>query len=131
MVQHNAARLIYRKRPSHITPLLVELHWLPVEARIEYKICLFVFKCLIQDAPLYLQDLVTPYQPPRPLRSATSHRLNPPNVRQKRAGERSFMYAAAKLWNHLPLHLKMCDSIPSFKSSLKTYLFRDRYKDYV
>ena len=28
----------------HITPLLVVLHWLPVEFRIEFKILLIVFK---------------------------------------------------------------------------------------
>ena len=134
MVQNNAARLIYRKRhgKGHITPLLVELHWLPIEDRIEYKICLIVHKCLNhQSAPLYLQSLVTPYQPRRPLRSAESHRLDPPTVKQKRAGERSFLFAAAKSWNQLPLELKTCAKTDCFKSSLKTYLFKDRYKRYT
>jgi hypothetical protein len=131
MVQHNAARLIYRKRKGHITPLLIELHWLPVEARIDYKICLLVFKCQNKSAPSYLQDLVTSYEPRREnLRSATSHRMDPPIVKQKRAGERSFMYAAAKVWNKLPLHVKTSPTIETFKTSLKTYryLFKDYYK---
>jgi hypothetical protein len=134
MVQNNAARLIHRKRQGqgHITPLLLDLHWLPIEERIEYKICHIVHKCLNhQSAPLYLQNLVTPYQPRRPLRSAESHRLDPPAVKQKRAGERSFTYAAAKLWNQLPLQLKTCDKTDSFKSLLKTHLFKRRFKDYL
>ncbi len=127
-------RLIYRKRQGkgRITPLLVELHWLPIEDRIEYKICLTVHKCLNhQSAPLYLQSLVTPYQPPRPLRSTDSFQLDPPKVKQKRAGERSFIYGAAKLWNQLPLSLKTCDKTDTFKSLLKTLLFKDRYKEYL
>ena len=129
MVQHNAARLIYRKRKGHITPLLIELHWLPVEVRIDYKICLLVFKCQNQSAPSYLQDLVTSYAPRREnLRSATSHRMDTPIVKQQRGGERSFMYAAAKVWNKLPLHVKTSPTIETFKTSLKTYLFKDYYK---
>jgi hypothetical protein len=129
MIQHNAARLIHRKRQGHVTPLLMELHWLPIESRIDYKICLLVFKCQNKTAPSYLQNLVTPYQPKREnLRSATSHRMDPPKVKQKRAGERSFLYAAAKVWNTLPLDLKMCPSVDVFKTSLKTFLFKDCYK---
>ncbi len=132
LVQNNAARLIHRKRQGHVTQLLINLHWLPVEARIDYKICTLVFKCQNQSAPLYLQDLVIPYKPNRDnMRSATSHRMDPPKVKQKRAGERSFLYAAAKLWNELPLDLRFCSSIDSFKSALKTYLFKDYYKAYL
>ena len=132
MVKNNAARLIHRKRQGHVTQLLINLHWLPVEARIDYKICTLVFKCQNQSAPLYLQDLVIPYKPNRDnMRSATSHRMDPPKVKQKRAGERSFLYAAAKLWNELPLDLRFCSSIDSFKSALKTYLFKDYYKAYL
>ena len=61
MVHNCAARLILgRRKYEHVTPMLVELHWLPVKERIVYKICLFVFKCLNHSAPQYLQDLVIP-----------------------------------------------------------------------
>ena len=54
--------ILGRKKYEHVTPMLVELHWLPVKGRIVYKICLFVFKCLNHSAPQYLQDLVIPYK---------------------------------------------------------------------
>ena len=46
-VQHSAARLITGVRVrDHITPVLKDLHWLPVKYRPIYKLCLLVFKCL-------------------------------------------------------------------------------------
>ena len=54
-IQKLAARLITGIRKyDHITPLLKQLHWLPVKRRIEYKIVLLVFKCLQGTAPEYL-----------------------------------------------------------------------------
>ena len=51
MVQHCAARLItHTKKFDHITPVLMELHWLPVEARIHFKTAVLVLKSLNQLA---------------------------------------------------------------------------------
>ena len=56
-VQNTAARLMARrKKYDHITPLLIELHWLPVKFRCEYKLLVYVFKSLHGIAPVYLQD---------------------------------------------------------------------------
>ena len=42
-VLHAAARLIYSKRKyEHITPLLMELHWLSVPERIQFKLAVLV-----------------------------------------------------------------------------------------
>ena len=46
-VLHAAARLIYSKRKyEHITPLLMELHWLSVPERMQFKLVVLVFRCL-------------------------------------------------------------------------------------
>ena len=46
-VQNLAARLVTRTRKyEHITPVLMDLHWLPVEQRIKYKILLLTYKSL-------------------------------------------------------------------------------------
>ena len=42
----------------HITPVLRELHWLPVKFRVEFKIALLVFKTLNGLAPQYLSELL-------------------------------------------------------------------------
>ena len=44
-------------RFDHITPVLIDLHWLPYPQRISYKICLLMFKCLKGLTPAYLSDL--------------------------------------------------------------------------
>ena len=44
-VQNSAARLIYlSKKFDHVTPLLISLHWLPIEQRINFKILLITYK---------------------------------------------------------------------------------------
>ena len=61
-VLNAAARLILRKRKyDHITAAIRDLlHWLPVQQRIEYKLCVLVYKCLLQTAPIYLSELCIP-----------------------------------------------------------------------
>ena len=47
-VQNSAARLLTGScKHEHITPVLRDLHWLPVHERIRFKILLMTFKCLI------------------------------------------------------------------------------------
>ena len=54
-VLNSAARVIARSwKFDHITPLLIELHWLPVEQRIIFKILLFTFKVVHGLAPSHL-----------------------------------------------------------------------------
>ena len=46
-VQNAAARLVGNtNRFCHITPILKELHWLPIKFRIHFKLLLLVFKCI-------------------------------------------------------------------------------------
>ena len=56
-VQNTAARIITKTpRASHITPVLKELHWLPVESRVQYKILTLTYKALNGQAPAYLKS---------------------------------------------------------------------------
>ena len=62
-IQNHAARIVLRK-PSNVsaTSLLRTLHWLPVKARIQYKIACLCFQCLSHNTmPPYLSDLLHPY----------------------------------------------------------------------
>ena len=52
-----AARLILSgRRCDHITLLVVQLHWLRVPERTEYKLCMLVYRCLHGMAPDYLSS---------------------------------------------------------------------------
>ena len=64
LVQNNAARLIFRKKKSdNVTPLLMQLHWLPVKQRILFNVHLLTFKSLNNLAPTYISKLVQEYEP--------------------------------------------------------------------
>ena len=130
LIQNSAARLVMRTRMiEHITPVRQALHWLPIQARIHFKILLFVYKILHDQAPAYLSDLITVKVPVRVSRS-NSHgapALKPYVWDQKTFGYRSFSNAAPTLWNVLPPEIRMSPTITAFKSSLKTHLFRLHY----
>ena len=71
-VQNNAARLVLRKwKSDHVTPLLEKLHWLPVEARIHYKLATLPFRHFENSLPPYLSELLHTFQPSRTLRSSS------------------------------------------------------------
>ena len=126
--QNAAARLITRTRKSdHITPVLMCLHWLPVEFRSQYKLLLYVYKTLNDLAPLYLKELVTPYKPARCLHSESAFLLQIPGTHTKTYGERRFDKAADTLWNALPTNLRVAKSIDIFKQVLKTHLYRQAF----
>ena len=63
-IQNAAARLVTSTpRSSHITPVLFEMHWLPVSHRIQFKIALLTFEALNNMSPSYLRELIRMYVP--------------------------------------------------------------------
>ena len=72
-VQNSAARLLTGScKYDHVIHILKELHRLPVQHRIIFKILTLTYKTLNTDAPQYLKDLLQPYVPSRNLRSRNS-----------------------------------------------------------
>ena len=127
-LQNSAARLVTRtKRSDHISPVLYNLHWLPVSERIKFKILLITYKIINDLAPSYLQCLVTRYTPARNLRSTNQGLLSVPKSASATYGDRAFSVAAPRLWNQLPLHIKNSESVNQFKSLLKTHLFENSF----
>ena len=123
-VLNSAARLIHlTSRYEHVTPLLIQLHWLPIEQRITFKISVITFKALHGAVPGYITDLIKPYTPGRLLRSSNQFLLSTSKFNLKTYGGRSFTIAALSVWNALPFKLRSCNSLSSFKSKLKTWLF--------
>ena len=63
-VQNAAERVVIltRKR-EHITPVLYNLHWLPIKQRITYKLLLLTYKALNGLAPEHISDLINIYVP--------------------------------------------------------------------
>ena len=96
---------IYFKIRSHntdITPLLMQLHWLPIAERIKFKIVLLTFKGLHDLSPSYIKELLIPYCPARMLRSSSTLLFARSDYNMKIYGDRAFAISAPELWNQLP-----------------------------
>ena len=130
LLQNHAARVVFREGKScHINPILYKLHWLPIQQRIKYKVCVFVFKCVHfpETVPIYLSELLEIYRPQRMLRSnSDGYTLVIPRTR-KSYGDKSFRVSGPKFWNKLPFELRHPQSLSVFKRNLKTYLFREYF----
>ena len=123
-----AARVVSKvQKYEHITPVLSSLHWLPIPQRIEYKVILMTFKALNGLAPKYLEELLVWHKAPRSLRSNDRKLLVVPRTKLKYFGDRAFVKAAPVLWNSLPLSMRQITELDSFKSCLKTQLYRKAF----
>ena len=125
-IQNTAARLIMRSpRSDSVTPLLREVHWLPIVCRVDFKLLVFIH--LQSHAQRRASVFVRTYVPlSTTLRSANNNMLEVKRTRTK-AGDCSFAVAAASLWNNLPTVIKTCDNLTSFKRLLKTHFCRIAY----
>ena len=121
-VQNAAARTVMKcKKTDHITPILRQLHWLPIQKRICHKIISATYRSVHDNTPLYLSDLQK-HNPSRLLRSASRSLLDVPGPRDSKTkwyGQQAFRYVTPSLWNVLPESIKEKDSIQSFRPSLK------------
>lgn len=111
-----------------ITTYLKELHWLWIEQRIDYKILTLTHKCIHGVGTQYLQDLIVELHPNRQgLRSGNSPCLLLIS-RTKCKCLQPIVLVLLTLWNKLSDQLRTMDSSLSFKSVLKTHLFRLAYE---
>jgi hypothetical protein len=122
-IQNAAARLITgTTKFQHITPILRDLHWLPVKKRVQFKVLLIVFKSIHKLGPSYLSSMCRP-RSNQSLRSRNTNTLEVPFTASNLVYDRCFSIAAPRLWNSLPIRLRLIDNIDDFKKSLKTFLF--------
>ena len=128
LIQNWAARIIFNASSfDHVTPLLKELHWLPIEARILFKICVLIHRALHGKAPSYISNLIQLYQPARCLRSVNVNALIVPKTKTITYGDRAFSVAGPRAWNVLPTDIRTCVSETAFRRQLKTFLFLKFY----
>ena len=121
---NKAVRFIFKvPRRSHITPYLKKVHFLPLNYRIRYKVCLLAYKIFHLSSPGYLAQHFKLYQPSTAL-----------NLRQ--VGRDSFMFdtvlcdykktsliSGIKIeWNSLPLEIRNEQFKSIFKIKLKTFI---------
>ena len=129
-ILNTAARLVtITRKYEHITPVMINLHWLPIQYRIQFKLLLLIYKSLLGLAPSYLSDKLS-LRPNKGLPSDIQLLLNVPvsTLRLKFYGDRAFSVAGPTLWNALPKNIRLCATLAAFKTNLKTYLFKKAYQ---
>ncbi len=124
MIQNAAARLVFSKpKRAHVTSLFISLHWLPVAARIKFKMLMLAFRTATGSAPSYFHSLMTIYISSRSLRSASARRLVVPSQRGSKSLSRTFSFTVPCWWNELPTLIRNAESLTIFKRHLKTNFF--------
>jgi len=124
--QNAAARLVTGTRErDHVTPVLRQLHWLPVRQWVDFKLALLVYKALHDATAAYLVDdcQLVSHAGGRRLRSADIDTCCVPRT-DTRLGDWSFTAAGPRLWNSLPARICQPDNdIGEFRRQLKSFLF--------
>ena len=119
-LQNSCARLIFgKKKFESVSELLTKLHWLPIKERIYFKILLIVFKFFKNKTPKYISECL---QPVGNLTLVISRTHTP-------YGDRAFQNCAPRLWNSLPINIRRCNTVETFKKQLKHYLFNN-FRDF-
>ena len=127
-VQNRAAWLISgTTKREHINPTLRKLHWLPIESRIKFKVLVLTYKALHDLSPEYLKQMLSIYEPSRKLRSSDRNLLSVPKFKTATYSRRCFRSIAPTLWNQLPDSIRKAQILSSFKSNLKTHLFKEHF----
>ena len=110
--QNSADRVIFAvSRRVDACPLLETLHWLPVSSRITFKILLHVLKILNSQAPGYLTELLSYYNPTRCLRSSSDTTHLVLHSSATAIDDKRFQIVAAKSWNLLPTEIRTVTSM--------------------
>ena len=126
-LQKMGCRIIKRLgKYDHITPHLMELHWLKIKERIVYKVCVLMYKCIKGFAPQYLSEVVIKDHG-HSLRSTTLNNLPTVRCNTAIAHNSAFSSTGPRLWNMLPNDIKSSSDLEVFKTRLKTFLFNVSY----
>ena len=104
-----------------------QAHILPIEQRIDYKVCLICFKTIHNMVPVYFEGLLSldvgdrPNTRLRPIDDDLLLKVKPLPPTLK--GTRRFSFHAPNVWNKLPLSIRSIDNLETFKRTLKTHMF--------
>ena len=108
----------------------INLHCLPINYHIMFKILLITYKAPNNLAPSYIRDLLIPYIPSRQLRSSSKNLLSIPHFNLRTYGARSFSVAAPTLWNTLPSDIKNSPSASVLKTDSKLNFLKKHFSNF-
>jgi len=122
--KNRAARIVLNVPPrTPSLPLLQQLHWLPIEARISHKLCSLMYRVTNGTVPLSRRTLSTLGRKYTLLRHASIRSASRSDYNVPRFTNSSFSISAPTFWNCLPSHIRSSPSFSSFPTRLKTHCF--------
>ena len=123
-VPNSAAHMLIRTPwQNHITHILQQLHWLPVQQCIIYKVLMIAFNALHKLAPAYIKRKWLNWN--LSLDDQCDLRINIvlyPVLELSHMETKAVRVFTPVLWNKLPISMCKCDDISVFKRHMKTYL---------
>jgi len=120
----STARLVFNEpKRTHITPLFISLHWLPVAANIKFKSLMLAYRSITGSAPAYFHSLLRVSIPSRSLWSVNERRLVV--LSQRDTISRTFSFTVPCWWNDLLTFIQNAEIIPDNIQKTKTHLFSE------
>jgi len=126
---HMARVVCQAARTCSATELRRQLHWLPVQQCIDYKLAVLTYKVRQSGSLSYLASLISDHVSSRLLRSSDKLLLSRPYTSLVMADE-AFSVSASKIWNDLSFNCRAATCVNSFKRNLKRELFYTAYADH-
>ena len=122
------------RKYAHVTPILKQLHWLPVEYCCMFKTTALVYKFLHCGSPSYFELFLSlsscSYSTRRShldCQYVTVPQFHSSVFKSVKHFGHSFAFDTSKIWNELPNDMRCTTSVASFRKRLKTYLFAKAY----
>jgi hypothetical protein len=117
--QERALRFVFNDQVSSYSNLLSKINKDTLHVQRSKQLLTFVYKCVNQFGPSYLNDLFTVKISPYDIRNnLLVHQFNTNTITH---GINSIVYHGAKLWNKLPPYIKAANNVKQFKSFVKKY----------
>ena len=96
-----------------------EMRIMSLQKQLEYNKGFFIYRVLSNEAPEYISNLYT--HTPSRYSSSRNYQLSLPRPRTD-IFKTSISFSGAYLWNNLPLTVRSCQSVSSFKRKLRSHL---------
>ena len=129
-IQNFAARILTGTgRYDHITPILNDLRWLSVPAKLVLYDAILTFKCLRGLAPKYLSSCFNTHASVQGRNTRTKNTLDIP-VFNTAAGQHSFVYQVVKCGSTLLEEITKYESLHCFKSRAKNHFLHSFCKHF-
>ena len=122
-LQNFAARVAIggARKYDHVTPLFNKLGWLRLDKKYKFDLCILMFKIINKILPEHLFAMPTVDQMRNNnVNTRNQNSLYVPRT-QTDTGARTLNVAGPKQWNLLPMQIRYCQNISTFKSLLKKH----------